>query len=87
MGDIIVACFFIDSQCIITLALDVFQVCYGVSRCMKMAVAFHQGCSETQWTVLLGYLTLVYLTVKLQPTNQQTNQPSYYRKKCWFTAK
>jgi len=40
-----------------TLMLDVYQVCRGVSPCVKMGVT-HQDWSESQLSVLLGYLTV-----------------------------
>ena len=42
----------------VTHTLCVYQVCHGVSRCAKMGVVLHQAWTESQWTVLIGYLTM-----------------------------
>jgi len=42
----------------VTLTVDVYQVCHCVGRCVKIGVVLRQACSESQWTVLLGYLAL-----------------------------
>jgi len=42
----------------VTLTLYVYQVCHGVSRRIKMGVVLHQPWRESQWKVLLGYLTI-----------------------------
>jgi len=39
--------------------LCVGQVCHAVSRCVKdMGVVLRQAWSKSQWTVLMGYLTI-----------------------------
>ena len=42
----------------VTHILCVSQVCHAVSRCEKMGVVLRQAWSNSQWTVLMGYLTL-----------------------------
>jgi len=42
----------------VTLMLNVYQVCYCVSRCVKMGLVLIKYRSESQWRVLLGYLTI-----------------------------
>jgi len=42
----------------VTLTLDVYQVCHCASCCVKMGVVLIKHRSESQWTVLLGYLTI-----------------------------
>ena len=42
----------------VTHMLCVSQVCHGVTRCVKMAVVLRQAWSKSQWTVLMGYLTI-----------------------------
>jgi len=46
--------------------LHVYQVCHGVgiSCCVKMWVVLHQAWSESQWTVLLGYLKQMLAVIK-----------------------
>jgi len=38
--------------------LCVNQVCHGVGRCVKDGICSSLSLSETQWTVLIGYLTI-----------------------------
>ena len=42
----------------VTLTRDVYEVCHCVGRCVKMGVAPIKHRSESQWTVLLRYLTM-----------------------------
>jgi len=42
----------------VTHMLCVSQVCYGVSRDVKGGSCFSSSWSKSQWTVLLGYLTI-----------------------------
>jgi len=42
----------------VTHMLCVSQVCHGVSRCVKMGVVLRQAWSKSQWTVLMGYLSI-----------------------------
>jgi len=42
----------------VTNMLYVNQVCHGVSRCVKDGSCSSSSLSESQWTVLRGYLTI-----------------------------
>jgi len=42
----------------ITHVLYVNQVCHGVGRCVKDGSCSSSSLSESQWTVLMGYLTI-----------------------------
>jgi len=42
----------------VTHMLCISQVCHGVSRCVKGGSYFRQAWSKSQWTVLMGYLTI-----------------------------
>jgi len=42
----------------VTYMLCVSQGCHAVSRCEKMGVVLRQAWSKSQWTVLMGYLTI-----------------------------
>jgi len=42
----------------VTHMLCVSQICHGVSRCVKGESCLRQACSKSQWTVLMGHLTI-----------------------------
>jgi len=42
----------------VTHMLCVNQVCHGVGRCVKDGSCSSSSLSESQWTVLMGYLTI-----------------------------
>jgi len=42
----------------VTHMLCVSQVRHSVSRCVKVGVVLNQAWSKSQWTVLMGYLTI-----------------------------
>jgi len=42
----------------VTHMLYVNQICYGVGRCEKDGSCSSSSLSESQWTVLMGYLTI-----------------------------
>jgi len=50
----------------VSLTLEGYQVCHCVSRCVKIGVVLikhrSKSKSQSQWTVLLGYLTLTLTT-------------------------
>jgi len=41
-----------------SIMLCINQVCHGVSRYVKDGSVLHQAWSESQWTVLMRYLTI-----------------------------
>jgi len=43
----------------VTHMLYVNEICHGVSRCAKDGSCSSSGLTESQWTVLMGYLTNV----------------------------
>jgi len=42
----------------VTHMLYVNQVCHGVGRCVKDSSCSLSSLSESQWTILMGYLTI-----------------------------
>ena len=42
----------------VTHVIYVHQVCHGVGRCVKDGSCSSSSLSESQWTVLMGYLTI-----------------------------
>jgi len=43
----------------VTHMLYVNQICHGVGRCVKDGSCSSSSLSESQWTVLMGYLTIL----------------------------